>query len=171
MESHIAVRGSVMKLRIKRNSLRFRVTPSEIKQLLRDGAIREHVQLTADPKGRLIYAITSSISEATTTVAYYSGNITVSVPNAQIIYWAYSEEIGVYADVTLGEDRALSVTIEKDFAWLDRSDADNEDTFPNPNLTPPVERSNSCEKVTTVIYNLPVTHQSKANLCQPPKNA
>jgi hypothetical protein len=135
MEPHIAVRRSAMKLRIKGNSLRLRVTPSEVKQLLRDGAIREHIQLTPDPRDRFIYAITSSPSGATTTVAYHPGNITVSVPNAQLTYWACSEEVGVYADVTLGDDRVLSVNIEKDFACLDRSDVDNEDTFPNPILT------------------------------------
>jgi len=119
-----------MKLRIKGNSLRLRVTPSEVNQLLRDGAIREYVQLTADPRDRFIYAIATSLSGAATTVAYHSGNITVSVPDAQLTYWACSEEVGVYADVTLGDEQALSVTIEKDFACLDRSDAENEDTFP-----------------------------------------
>ena len=123
-----------MKLRIKESSLRLRVTPSEVRQLLRDGAIREHVQLTPDPRERLTYAITSSLSGATTTVAYHSGNITVSVLNAQLNYWACSEEVGIYADVMLDDSRMLSVVIEKDFACLDRSDADNEDTFPNPNL-------------------------------------
>jgi hypothetical protein len=135
MERHIIVRRSEMKLRIKENSLRLRVTPSEVKQLLRDGVIREHVQLTANPRDRLIYAITSSLSGATTTVTYHSGNIAVSVPNVQLTYWACSEEVGVYVDVTLGDDQVLSVAIEKDFACLDRSDAENEDTFPNPNLT------------------------------------
>jgi hypothetical protein len=123
-----------MKLRIKGNSLRRCVTPSEVKKLLRDGAIREHVQFTADPRDRFIYAITSSLSGATTTVTYHSGDITVSLPDAQLNYWACSDEVGVYADVVLCDDRVLSVTIEKDFACLDRSDADNEDTFPNPNL-------------------------------------
>jgi hypothetical protein len=124
-----------MKLRIKGDSLRLRVTPSEVKHLLRNGAIREHVQLTPDPRGRLIYTVISSLSGATTAVAYQSGNITVSVPDAQLKNWACSEDVGVYADVTLGDDRVLSVAIEKDFACLDRSDADNEDTFPNPILT------------------------------------
>jgi hypothetical protein len=134
MERPIAVRRSAMKLRIKESSLRLRVTPSEVRQLLRDGAIREHVQLTPDPRERLTYAITSSLSGATTTVAYHAGNITVSVPNAQLNYWACSEEVGIYADVMLDDSRMLSVVIEKDFACLDRSDAENEDTFPNPNL-------------------------------------
>jgi hypothetical protein len=134
MESHIALRRYAMKLRIKGNSLRVRVTPSEVEQLLRDGAIREHVQFTADPKDRLTYSVISSPSRGTTTVAYQLGNIAVSIPESQLKRWASGEEVGVHADVALGEDRRLAVAVEKDFACLDRSDADNEDTFPNPNL-------------------------------------
>lgn len=123
-----------MKLRIKGNSLRLRVTPSEVKQLLRDGVIREHVQFTADSGDRLTYAVISSLSGATTTVAYHLGNITVSVPELQLKEWANGEEVGLYADVALGDGKHFSVSIEKDFACLDRSDAENEDTFPNPSL-------------------------------------
>jgi hypothetical protein len=123
-----------MKLRIKGNSLRLRVTPSEVNQLLRDGAIREYVQLTANPKDRLTYAVVSSLSELRTTVAYQSGDITVSVPQVELQRWAGAEDVGVYAEVALSGDQALSVAIEKDFACLDGNDAENEDTFPNPNL-------------------------------------
>jgi hypothetical protein len=134
MEHLIVVRRYEMKLRIKGNSLRLRVAPSEVRQLLGDGTIREYVQLTANPKDRLTYAVISSLSGATTTVAYQSGNITVSVPEIQLKNWARSEEVGVYAHVALGDDQGLFVVIEKDFACLDRSDGENEDTFPNPNL-------------------------------------
>jgi len=123
-----------MKLRIKGNSLRLRVTPSEVSQLLREGAIREHVQLTANPKDRLTYAVISSLSGPTTTVTYPLGSITVSVPEIELKKWAGSDDVGVYTDVALGDDQVLSVAIEKDFACLDLSDAENEDTFPNPNL-------------------------------------
>ena len=123
-----------MKLRIKGNSLRLRVTPSEVKQLLRNGGIREHVQLTPNPKDRLTYAVVSSPSGPKTTVAYQFGDITISVPEIQLERWAGSDDVGVYSDVALGDDEGLSVAIEKDFACLDRSDTENEDTFPNPNL-------------------------------------
>ena len=123
-----------MKLRIKGNSLRLRVTPSDIEQLLRDGAIQEHVQFTANPKDRLTYEVISSPSEPTATVAYRSGNITVTLPELHLKTWAGSDDVGVYTDIALGDGQVLSVAIEKDFACLDLSDAENEDTFPNPNL-------------------------------------
>jgi hypothetical protein len=123
-----------MKLRIKGNSLRLRVTPSDVTKLLRNGAIREHVQFTANPKDRLTYEVISSLSEPTATLVYRLGNITVSVPELQLKQWAGSDDVGVYADIALGGDQVFSVAIEKDFACLDLSDAENEDTFPNPNL-------------------------------------
>jgi len=123
-----------MKLRIKGNSLRLRVTPSEVEQLLHNGVIREHVQFTANSKDRLTYAVVSSLSGLTTNVAYQSGNITVSVPEVELERWAGGDDVGVYADIALSGDQTLSVAIEKDYACLDRSDAENEDTFPNPNL-------------------------------------
>ena len=123
-----------MKLRIKGNSIRLRVSPSEVKHLLRCGGIQEYVQITANPMDRLKYAVVSSLSGATTTVAYQLGDITVSVPEGQLKEWAGSDDIGIYADLALGDSWALSVAIEKDFACLDRSDAENKDTFPNPSL-------------------------------------
>jgi len=123
-----------MKLRIKGNSLRLRVTPSDVERLLRSREIQEHVQFTAIPSDRLTYEVISSSSVAKTTVAYRPGNITVSVPEGQLKNWAGSNDVGVYAEVALGDDQVLTVAIEKDFACLDLSDAENEDTFPNPSL-------------------------------------
>ena len=123
-----------MKLRIKGNSLRLRVTPSDVQQLLRDGVIGEHVQFTANPKDRLMYEVISSLSEPTATVGYQLGNITVSMPELQLKKWAGSDDVGIYTEVALGDGQVLSVALEKDFACLDLSDAENQDTFPNPNL-------------------------------------
>jgi hypothetical protein len=70
----------------------------------------------------------------TATVAYHSGNITVSVPQVELKRWAGGDDIGIYSELALGGDQVPSVAVEKDFACLDLSDAENEDTFPNPNL-------------------------------------
>jgi hypothetical protein len=95
----------------------------------------KHGQFTAISGDRITYELLSSSSEATTTVAYRLGNITVSVPENHLKKWAGSNDVGVYAKIALGDNQALSVAIEKDFACLDLSDAENEDTFPNPNFS------------------------------------
>jgi hypothetical protein len=41
--------------------------------------------------------------------------------------------VGIAEEIGLGNLGSLGLLIEKDFACLDRSDKDNEDTFPNPN--------------------------------------
>jgi hypothetical protein len=43
-------------------------------------------------------------------------------------------QIGIYSAVNLGGREMLDVIVEKDFACLDLSDADNHDTFPNPQI-------------------------------------
>jgi hypothetical protein len=43
-------------------------------------------------------------------------------------------QVGIYATVDRGENGTLNLVVEKDFACLDLSDADNLDTFPNPEL-------------------------------------
>jgi hypothetical protein len=80
----------------------------------------------------MTYSVISSLSRGTTTAVSQLGNIAVSIPEIELKKWASSEQVGVYADVALGDDQRLSVAVEKDFACLDQSDADNEDTLPKP---------------------------------------
>ena len=54
----------------------------------------------------------------------------LSVEQAQ--RWSQESEIGVYTLVDIGSEGSLELIVEKDFACLDRSDADNQDTFANP---------------------------------------
>jgi len=56
------------------------------------------------------------------------------VPQIELERWAAGDDVGIYVEVALGGDQVLSLAIEKDFACLDSNDAENEDTFPNPNL-------------------------------------
>jgi hypothetical protein len=57
----------------------------------------------------------------------------VVLPKEEATAWAESNRIGICATVDLGPVDALDLIVEKDFACLDLSDADNLDTFPNPN--------------------------------------
>jgi hypothetical protein len=60
--------------------------------------------------------------------------VTVLVPETDALSWAQTEQVGIYSVVNIGDYGDLVVTIEKDFACLDLSDAENLDTFPNPQL-------------------------------------
>jgi hypothetical protein len=114
-----------MKLRLRHNSVRLRLTQGEVAQLRDAGSIEEYVEF--GPDQRLTYRVDSSPGETSIRVEYNGGNILLSVPAAMVTGWANSEQVGMEAD------GPLRVLIEKDFKCLDPSDPeDNVDTFPNP---------------------------------------
>ena len=58
----------------------------------------------------------------------------IVLPKKEAATWAESNQVGIYASVDLGPHGTLDLIVEKDFACLDLSDADNLDTFPNHNV-------------------------------------
>ena len=121
-----------MKIRIKGNSLRFRVTRSEVERLLKTGRIEETMWLGSEDSSRLTFALEHSGSVCAATLRSFHPEIAIVLPPQDVRDWSSSDEVGVYAMVSLGPRGFLDVAIEKDFACLDRSDEDNLDTFPHP---------------------------------------
>ncbi|WP_047497251.1 hypothetical protein [Terriglobus sp. TAA 43] len=118
-----------MKLRIKGDSIRLRVSRSEL-QRLRDGQVIE--ETVHFPGGDLRYALGSSPQIDATTASFRDGRITLVISSAELAMWLNEQEVGIYTSIPTAPDRQLEITIEKDFACLDRSDEDNSDTFVNP---------------------------------------
>src|SRR5437667_4520346 len=102
-----------MKLRLRHNMIRLRLTQSEVAQLRDVGTVQEHIDF--GPGSRLTYRIDSSSEQEVPSAEYRDGNILLSVPTAMVTEWANSTQVG------MGSDGALRVLIEKDFACLDPS--------------------------------------------------
>lgn len=120
-----------MKLRVRDNSIRLRLTQSEVDLVRDDGAVRGRVTFGGD--SYFDYLLQSS-PEIASTMANMSGNVlTVGVPESEIVRWANSNEVSIAAEQSLdGADR-LSILIEKDFACLaPRAGEDESDMFPHP---------------------------------------
>ncbi len=120
-----------MKLRIKGNSLRLRVAPSEVARLLQTGRIEETIRFAQDENARLTYAVEHSATHQEIAMRYRPQEIVVLLPTAEAARWAEGEPIGIYADLAIGDSK-LSVAVEKDLACLHGDERDNKDTFPNP---------------------------------------
>ena len=118
-----------MKLRIKGDSLRLRVSPSEVVQLLETGRIQETIHFGEE--AQLTYAFELSEQATAMTARYQAHEITVLVSGQDARRWADGSEVGIYGEVGVGRAR-LEIVVEKDFACLDKSEVDNRDTFPNP---------------------------------------
>jgi hypothetical protein len=121
-----------MKLRIKGNSLRLRVSRSELERFQAGGRIEETIRFTAAPEATLTYALESALRSSPVSVRYGSREVTVILSQDRARIWEAQNEVGVYTTLDMGPAGSLEVVVEKDFACLDRSDEDNSDTFANP---------------------------------------
>ena len=99
------------------------------------GRLIESVWFGAGNDTRLSYSLENSANASGINVTYMAGELRVLIEAERIGGWAYSNEIGIYDTLELGAGRTLDVIVEKDFACLDGTDAENVDTFPNPNET------------------------------------
>jgi hypothetical protein len=121
-----------MKLRIKGNSLRLRVSRSEVARLLEGERVEETIHFAPQAIAKLTYALERDMSAVALTVRYTDDDLTVSIPAEQAIRWCLTNQVGIVESISLGTMGSLDLLIEKDFACLDRSDEDNDDTFANP---------------------------------------
>jgi hypothetical protein len=125
-----------MKLRIRGNSIRFRLLRSEVERLGTAGVISEEVRFGAATFQALRYSIAASDGVDEVTIQYSDNQILVLLPRATAMTWATSNDVGIDASIDVGNGEALSVLIEKDFECIGRpDDPDRVDAYPNPELT------------------------------------
>jgi hypothetical protein len=114
-----------MKLRMRDDSLRLRLTRSEVDAFAKDGRVESRV--TFGDK-RLVYALAHSASAERATARLANDEILVLLPSPAARAWASSETVGIEAT-----DGVLRILIEKDFACLKpREGEDDRDAFPHP---------------------------------------
>lgn len=122
-----------MKLRIKGNSLRLRVSRSEVARLLAGDCLEETIHFTPEASAKFTYALQQDRLVSIPTVQYTLNKVTILIPSDQANAWSVTDQVGIAEDISLGGLGSLALLIEKDFARLDRSEEDNADTFANPN--------------------------------------
>jgi hypothetical protein len=122
-----------MKLRIKGDSFRLRISPSEMSRLLESGRVEETIHFGPEDDAKLTYALlTGSGTEDAFAVRRTATEIALEVPALLVRAWSASEQVGMYGVIDNGTGQ-LELAVEKDFACLDKSNAENTDTYPNPN--------------------------------------
>lgn len=121
-----------MKIRIKSNSIRFRLTKSEVSILATTGFLEEE---TIFPNNKFIYAIQGVDQANGLTASFDHNKITLFIPRSFITEWPNNNEVGIENNILLPENNTLYLLIEKDFACLDESNEDQSDNYENPNKT------------------------------------
>ena len=113
-----------MKLRLTDNSVRLRLSRSEVDQFLETGLIEETIEFPNTP---LVYMLHASSQCRQIQAAFVNGWITVTVPENLGRDWAAGDQVAMRA-----ADSNLSILIEKDWQCLHASKEENEDAFPRP---------------------------------------
>lgn len=119
-----------MKLRIKGNSIRLRLTQSEVATFAQTGYLEEH---TVFANTTLTYALakTATVQELSATME--GTTITVQVPIATAQNWTDTTEVGFQNQYAFADGHSLFLLVEKDFVCLDNTFEDQSDNYPNPN--------------------------------------
>src|SRR5678815_1382392 len=114
-----------MKLRLQRNSVRLRLTRSEVERLRDIGLVEESVDFGGGDV--LSYRLQSGLEPEPVGAAFRQGIVTVSVSAQTAQAWAGSDDVGIYA-----QSGALSISIEKDFRCLTLPRGEQEaDAYPH----------------------------------------
>ena len=121
-----------MKLRVRGNSLRFRLGKSEVDDLGRNGRIDETVNFA--PFGENDFGYTLEKTSGSDFFATFAdGCITVSVPARLVERWVESEDVSIEGKQILDDRTDLKFLIEKDFVCLNaHNDEDQSDRYPHP---------------------------------------
>jgi hypothetical protein len=114
-----------MKIRIKSDSLRYRLTRSDVDELSREGYLEDRINFAGNP---LLYAIQLTDGEVLTS-SYIDNKITLSMARKMITQLTDTDKVGFS-----NQDAGLDLLIEKDFTCLDNVDEDQSDNYPNPLL-------------------------------------
>ncbi|MEJ2903568.1 DUF7009 family protein [Pedobacter panaciterrae] len=114
-----------MKIRIKGNSLRYRLTKSDVAKLGSEGFLEERSEFVGKT---LVYAI-ETIDGDGLSADYIGDRIVLSIPKTMVDELNNTDRVGF-------DDRKgpVSLLIEKDFTCLDNVEEDQSDNFPNPLL-------------------------------------
>jgi hypothetical protein len=123
-----------MKLRIKGDSLRLRLTQSEVHALAEQGTVEDRVRFGAG--AALTYRLKRDPGAASISARYADGAVEVRLPERAALGWCSSNEVTLQGAQPAAPDAELRIVVEKDFACLTvREGEDESDNFPNPNPT------------------------------------
>jgi len=119
-----------MKLRIRGNSVRIRVSKSELAQIEESGAAQDSVRFSAH--SALIYRV--EVKPGGRIEAEFDGaRLRIAVPRDDVARWLAPGEVSIEAEQQIGDGVVLKVLVEKDFACLaPRDSEDDSDLFDNP---------------------------------------
>jgi hypothetical protein len=126
-----------VKLRIKGNAIRLRLSQKEVEQFAKTGVFEDSIKFGTGADERLVYALERSETASELTAAREGDTITVSVPLILANSWTNTDEVALQGEQKIEDDR-LAILVEKDFQCLHKRPGEDEsNNYPNPAATNP----------------------------------
>ena len=119
-----------MKIRIQGNSIRIRLSKTEVDKLAAIGYIEEK---TSFGKNAFVYCLQKEPGVDTLAASYHNDKIAMFVPETFLADWPENNVVGFDANMPIGQNETLYLLLEKDFKCLDNTTEDQSDNFENPN--------------------------------------
>jgi hypothetical protein len=122
-----------MKLRIRGNSVRLRVTQREAAALAGGSNVQETTRFGPTSRDQLVYGISVNSTADRITAHYYTGQLWVQVPLPLVRQWQAGPQVAISGRQDAGDGEVLDILVEKDFACLKpRPTEDQADAYPHP---------------------------------------
>ena len=119
-----------MKIRIKANAIRIRLTRSEVEKLANTGYLEEQ---TLFANNKFVYALQIIDNGNELSATLDANKITMFVSKALIKDWPENNIVGFNTRMPITENESLYLLLEKDFVCLDETKEDQSDNYENPN--------------------------------------
>ena len=132
MDNTFLTRLSTMKLRIKGNSVRLRLSKSDVARIITVGYVEERTLFGANA---FIYALQSVNEGDGLTADFTAGKMTMMVPKTMIEDWDVNDVVTFNGSMMVSDDEQLYLLLEKDFQCIDQTDEDQSDNYMNPSKT------------------------------------
>ncbi len=120
-----------MKIRIFGNSLRIRVSKSDLKTFEQEGKLTAVTEFVTHS---LHYSLEKKEGIEQLEADFANNCITMSVPTAEANNWIKTETVGLSARREMPDGTSFKLLLEKDFKCIDNTGGeDQSDNFENPN--------------------------------------
>lgn len=121
-----------MKIRIKGNFVRYRLSQTEVSTLASGGALLEETCFGPAPGQTFSYALETKPDIPHLLANFSDGRITMYLPEVAAKNWPNEDRIGFEQSIVVKAGMTLQLLLEKDFVCLDETAEDQSDNYPNP---------------------------------------
>ncbi|MFZ7115919.1 MAG: DUF7009 family protein [Bacteroidota bacterium] len=118
-----------MKLRLKGNTIRFRLSKTDVSVFSEN----RYIQETTDFGNRVFsYGLKMSENSDKINAEYVNDSMIINIPLNISKQWTDSNQVGLSEEMPLSDGKKLFILIEKDFQCLDETIEDQSDNYENP---------------------------------------